>query len=710
MANRRISQFADIGALNATQFFPVEDTSLGSADAANKRVQLSSLLALVGGASLTANQLFTGQNTFGDASPNGLSSYSSRLNVVEDGGNGLAVVQSYSNTAGHGSELQLYRARGTAAAQAAVSAGDTVGTIRYTVTSGFLNYTGAELRVTATGGSPQFGQAELGVYLGDGSGSASQIARFNGRTLLIGNNALSAFGGSNLLVVGGVNNPFPPSAAMVYIANQTSGDIPLVLHGHPVNTSGSLLELRTGSGTGAAKVFARQGGTTAAAVNVVFSDAALATNATDGFPYLPTCAGTPTGTPTAYTGTVPVVVDSTNQRLYAYSGGAWRKLGDVNGVTSAGALTNGRIPYTSGGVLTDGPGLVYNGTTLTSVNGTLNSGAAPAAFETNANVGSWGAAAGLILRNTNSTNGNFTGVQFDSSGGVIAAGVGAIITDHPNHYGQLNFAVRGSSGFLANALNIFSSGQAALNKSSVGSAQLDVVSGATGRPALLAQAASGESAAAKLFTFRDGGGNEVVFGRVDGWVVGGTDKGAIGSTGVLLGSGTSVRWSSTAAWDATVDTGLARNAANILEVNKGTPGQFGALKCGMPAAGTVGLTVRAAASPTNDILRIEDSSGTQQAGFTKDGDLLLAQAGRKAQIKEGTNAAMGTATLASGSVVVSTNIVTANSRIFLTRQSSNANIGDVYVSARSAGANFTITSTNASDEGVIGWVIVEPAP
>jgi hypothetical protein len=361
MANRKISQFADIGALNATQYFPVEDTSLGTSDAANKRVQLSSLLALVGGASLTANQLFTGQNTFGDASPNGLSSYSSRLNVVEDGGNGLVVIQSYSNTAGHGSELQLYRARGTAAAQSAVSAGDTVGTIRYTVTSGFLNYTGAELRVTATGGSPQFGQAELGVYLGDGSGSASQIARFNGRTLLIGNNALSAFGGSNLLVVGGVNNPFPPSAAMVYVANQTSGDIPLVLHGHPVNTSGSLLELRTGSGTGTAKVFAKQGGTATAAVNVVFSDAALATSATDGFPYLPTCAGTPTGTPTGYTGTAPVIIDSTNQRLYAYSGGAWRKLGDVNGVTASAALTAGRLPFVaSGGVLTDSANLSYS--------------------------------------------------------------------------------------------------------------------------------------------------------------------------------------------------------------------------------------------------------------------------------------------------------------------------------------------------------------
>ncbi len=49
----------------------------------------------------------------------------------------------------------------------------------------------------------------------------------------------------------------------------------------------------------------------------------LATTATDGFLYLPSCAGVPTGVPTAITGKVPIVVDSTNNKLYFYSGGAW---------------------------------------------------------------------------------------------------------------------------------------------------------------------------------------------------------------------------------------------------------------------------------------------------------------------------------------------------------------------------------------------------
>jgi hypothetical protein len=54
---------------------------------------------------------------------------------------------------------------------------------------------------------------------------------------------------------------------------------------------------------------------------------ALATTATNGFLYVPTCAGAPTGTPTAITGMAPIVVDTTNNKLYFYSGGAWRDAG-----------------------------------------------------------------------------------------------------------------------------------------------------------------------------------------------------------------------------------------------------------------------------------------------------------------------------------------------------------------------------------------------
>jgi hypothetical protein len=57
--------------------------------------------------------------------------------------------------------------------------------------------------------------------------------------------------------------------------------------------------------------------------SLIGGSAALATTATDGFWYVPSCAGLPTGVPTAQTGTIPIVADSTNNKLYIYSGGAW---------------------------------------------------------------------------------------------------------------------------------------------------------------------------------------------------------------------------------------------------------------------------------------------------------------------------------------------------------------------------------------------------
>ncbi len=60
------------------------------------------------------------------------------------------------------------------------------------------------------------------------------------------------------------------------------------------------------------------------ASGVIVGSAAIATNATTGFLYIPSCAGTPTGTPTTFTGRIPLVYDSTNDILYVYRSG-WKK-------------------------------------------------------------------------------------------------------------------------------------------------------------------------------------------------------------------------------------------------------------------------------------------------------------------------------------------------------------------------------------------------
>jgi hypothetical protein len=122
--------------------------------------------------------------------------------------------------------------------------------------------------------------------------------------------------GNTRLTVGG-------ASATTYQSIKTSGGEEIIIGTTAGSTfigsfSNNLFEFRTNN-TERARIPAAGG--------VVVGTAALATNATDGFLYVPTCAGTPTGTPTTQTGTAPIVVDTTNNKLYFYSGGQWRDAG-----------------------------------------------------------------------------------------------------------------------------------------------------------------------------------------------------------------------------------------------------------------------------------------------------------------------------------------------------------------------------------------------
>lgn len=70
----------------------------------------------------------------------------------------------------------------------------------------------------------------------------------------------------------------------------------------------------------------------------------------------------------------------------------------------------------------------------------------------------------------------------------------------------------------------------------------------------------------------------------------------------------------------------------------------------------------------------------------------------------------GVATLAAGTVTVSTTKVTANSRIMLTVQSLGTVTAPkaVAITARTASTSFTITSADATDTSVVAWQIIEP--
>ena len=59
----------------------------------------------------------------------------------------------------------------------------------------------------------------------------------------------------------------------------------------------------------------------------------LATSATEGFLYVPSCAGMPAGTPTGQTGTIPLIYDRTNSLLYLYNSSSWNLVGGGGGFT-----------------------------------------------------------------------------------------------------------------------------------------------------------------------------------------------------------------------------------------------------------------------------------------------------------------------------------------------------------------------------------------
>jgi hypothetical protein len=94
---------------------------------------------------------------------------------------------------------------------------------------------------------------------------------------------------------------------------------------------------------------------------------------------------------------------------------------------------------------------------------------------------------------------------------------------------------------------------------------------------------------------------------------------------------------------------------------------------------------------------------------TVDSDVVIGLAGKGLRIKEGTNARMGVATLVAGTITVANTSVTANTRIQLTIQNASGTIGTVYVSAKTAGTSFVITSTNAAHTSSVLWELKEPA-
>lgn len=152
-----------------------------------------------------------------------------------------------------------------------------------------------------------------------------------------------------------------------------------------------------------------------------------------------------------------------------------------------------------------------------------------------------------------------------------------------------------------------------------------------------------------------------------------------------------------------VNTGIFRSGLDIISLVTG-----GVLSLTLDAA--QGVTFNGttdSTSPSTGIAIISGGAGIAKTLFVGN-NVKINTAGNTLYIKEGTNACMGTATLAAGVILVNTTAVTATSRIFLTGQTTGGTAGELRISARVAGTSFTITSSSATDTRSVAWLIIQP--
>ena len=199
---------------------------------------------------------------------------------------------------------------GTAAPQQTL---DVSGTINSTQARfGNVNGRGLTIGTALVSGVNEAGS----VFNALGSGSGAHIfqvdsveqMRLNSTGLGVGTTPAYKL---DVLGSGTISGRFKTSGAINALYLEDSGTTANSLY---IGTSGNEFRVVTGSNIALAIDVNR---------NTTVGPATLATTATDGFFYIPGCAGTPTGVPTAKAGRVPFVVDTTNNKLYFYSGGSW---------------------------------------------------------------------------------------------------------------------------------------------------------------------------------------------------------------------------------------------------------------------------------------------------------------------------------------------------------------------------------------------------
>jgi hypothetical protein len=134
----------------------------------------------------------------------------------------------------------------------------------------------------------------------------------------IGGNVLARFyklGSGGSLSVGG---PSDNSAVGIFVNATGLGNRRALVARAGQNQSANIFEAQSSGNAALVSVTALG--------SLVVGSEALAANATDGFLYMPTCAGAPAGVPTGHGATVAALYDTKDDRIYVYNGG-WKSVG-----------------------------------------------------------------------------------------------------------------------------------------------------------------------------------------------------------------------------------------------------------------------------------------------------------------------------------------------------------------------------------------------
>ncbi len=173
---------------------------------------------------------------------------------------------------------------------------------------------GLSYSIASSGSSFAFGAGDLYAQLQ--SGSFVVPFRYSGPTAnqWIFNSTEPVCWGNDLFTSSPDTGISRSSAGIIAFGNGTQGD------------ATAALRAASATFTGIAK-----------SVGLISNSAAVATNATDGFLYVTTSAGAPTGTPTTQTGTAALEYDTTNNNLEIYNAG-WNVVGPMVNTAPAGSV------------------------------------------------------------------------------------------------------------------------------------------------------------------------------------------------------------------------------------------------------------------------------------------------------------------------------------------------------------------------------------